>query len=416
MKGNNMAQQEARTRARDKVKEILALVKGETASQNEREQQKSMFIFCICVFIITFFTSIMNITIGSWFMAGTTCFMWISSLIFAVLLSRRKHIIHFVIGFYVYTISAIFTYYFIVGGNEGFAALWIILVPFFIVLVGSSRQLVYISTYFQLLLVLFCYTPLNRFLMFSYSHEFLKRFPVLYLFCFIVSVAVAYRIRTYEIAQEHAVENLNQAVFEEKMRNRKLSFQTIIAMSVALDAKDESTKHHSERVAEISRAIALELGWPQEKADELYQAGMVHDIGKIGISDSILKKAARLTDDEYQTIKTHPEIGYQIVRPCIESETILNVVRYHHERYDGKGYPEGLRGEEIPLEARIASVADTFDAMNSNRVYRRRCDRSYVVQELQRGRGTQFDPQVVDTFMTIIDQTLAQYDVQENAG
>ena len=396
-------------RARNKLHAILTLISSDNIHRYDREQRKNMIIFCICAFIITFFTSIMNLLIGSWFMAGTTFFIWTTSLLFAALLIRRKNIIKFVINFYVYSISAIFTYYFLVGGNDGFAALWIILVPFFIVLVGSSKQLIDITAYFQLLLILFCYTPLKQYLQFPYSHEFLKRFPILYSFCFIVSVAIAYRIRTYEIAQDHAVENLNQAVLAEKLRNRQLSFQTIIAMSEALDAKDESTKHHSERVAEISKAIALNMGWSKEKADELYQAGMVHDIGKIGISDSILKKAARLTDDEYHVIQTHPRIGYQILKPCIESDMILNVVLHHHERYDGKGYPDGLKGEDIPLEARIASVADTFDAMNSNRVYRQKCDSDYVVQELLRGRNTQFDGQVIDAFMGIIDQTMAHY-------
>ena len=393
----------------EKAKDAFIMFKNGGIRQNDNEQRKNMIIFCICVFVITFLTSVMNLLIGSWFMFFSTFFLWFTSICFAVLLFKDKNVLKFSMDFYVYTLSAIFTYYFIAGGNQGFAALWIILVPFFIVLVGSSRQMLFISAYFQLLVTLFCYTPLKHLLQYQYSTEFLKRFPILYLFCFIVSTAVAYRIRTYEIAQEHSVEALNQAVYDEKMRNRRLSFQTIIAMSLALDAKDESTRHHSERVAEISRAIALQLGWNEEKADEIYQAGMVHDIGKIGISDSILKKPARLTEEEYQVIKTHPRIGHQIVKPCIESSLILNVVLHHHERYDGKGYPYGLRGKEIPLEARIASVADTFDAMNSKRVYRDKCSTDYVISELRRGRGTQFDPEIIDVFLKIANQMLKQY-------
>ena len=404
-----MTQYESSSWKRDKIRDLDFLVRDENNYKHNKEKRKNMVIFCLSVFIITSFTSLMNLYIGSWLMAASTFFIGISSVVFFILLLKKKDVTDFAMNFYVFSLSAIFTYYFIIGGNEGFAALWIVLVPFFIVLVGSSRQLIYISAYFLIFLILFCYTPLRQYLQYPYNVEFLKRFPILYSFCFSVSASVAYRIHTFEVAQDHAVENLNQAVLEEKLRNHKLSFQTIIAMSVALDAKDESTKHHSERVAEISRAIALQLGWSDDRAEEIYQAGMVHDIGKIGIGDSILKKDARLTDEEYGVIKTHPQIGYNILKPCIESDMILNVVLHHHERYDGRGYPDGLQGEQIPLEARIASVADSFDAMNSNRVYRQKCSTDYVIGELQRGRGSQFDPYVVDAFMSIVDDMLAQY-------
>ena len=136
---------------------------------------------------------------------------------------------------------------------------------------------------------------------------------------------------------------------------------------------------------------------------DLEVGGLFHDIGKIGIPDSILRKESKLTDDEYSEIKNHPAIGAHILSSAKIFENIIPIVKHHHERYDGNGYPSRLKGEEIPYFARIAAIADTFDAMTANRVYRKQLDMAYVIQELKNGRGTQFDPGLVDVMLGLID-------------
>ena len=136
----------------------------------------------------------------------------------------------------------------------------------------------------------------------------------------------------------------------------------------------------------------------------LRKAAQLHDIGKIGIPDSVLNKVGRLTDDEYAKMKSHVVRGAEILKDFTLVENVEDGTRYHHERYDGKGYPEGLKGKEIPLFARIIGVADTFDAMTSNRVYRSSMDTDYVMNEMKRGRGTQFDPDALDAFLRLVEK------------
>lgn len=149
--------------------------------------------------------------------------------------------------------------------------------------------------------------------------------------------------------------------------------------------------------------IAKELGYSDEECENLRKAALLHDIGKIGIPDRILNKPERLTDEEYAIMKSHVEKGAEILK----SFTLVNHVEegalYHHERYDGKGYMHGLKGEEIPLNARIIGIADTFDAMTANRVYRKKLNKDYVLGEIRRGSGTQFDPELVDIMLRLID-------------
>ena len=136
----------------------------------------------------------------------------------------------------------------------------------------------------------------------------------------------------------------------------------------------------------------------------------MHDIGKIGIPDSVLNKAGRLTDEEYKTMKSHTERGGEILSGFTLIEHVKDGAIYHHERYDGRGYPQGLKGEDIPLYGRIIGVADAFDAMSANRIYRNQMDLGYVINELKKGRGTQFYPKVVDVFLSILDDRLIDLD------
>ena len=196
---------------------------------------------------------------------------------------------------------------------------------------------------------------------------------------------------------------LNQQQIKINMAN-----QTVMAIANAVDAKDVRTNQHSSRVAEYSVLIAQEMGcykwWQRNKfLSNLHKAARMHDIGKIGIPDNVLNKVGRLTDDEYAKMKSHVMRGAEILKDFTLVEHVVDGTRYHHERYDGKGYPDGLKGEEIPLFARIIGVADAFDAMTSNRVYRNHMDTDYVLNEMKRGRGTQFDPEALDAFMRLVE-------------
>ena len=197
---------------------------------------------------------------------------------------------------------------------------------------------------------------------------------------------------------------LNQQQIKLNMAN-----ETVNAIANAVDAKDVRTHQHSMRVAEYSVMIAQEMNcykwWEKKKKlSSLRKAAQLHDIGKISVPDSVLNKVGRLTDEEYAQMKSHVTKGAEILKDFTLVENVAEGTRFHHERYDGRGYPDGLKGEEIPLIGRIIGVADAFDAMTSNRVYRNHMDTDYVITEMQRGRGTQFDPNVLDAFFRLIDK------------
>lgn len=187
-------------------------------------------------------------------------------------------------------------------------------------------------------------------------------------------------------------------------RLRDIALQTITAFSRAIDAKDEYTNGHSTRVAEYSRMIAKRLGKSVYEQRNIYMIALMHDVGKVGIPDSIINKPAKLTDEEYAVIKEHPVIGYNILKDVDQMPDIAIGARLHHERYDGKGYPLGLAGKDIPEIARIISVADAYDAMTSNRSYRSPLPQEKVADEIRKGRGTQFDPVFADVMLDIISE------------
>ena len=189
-----------------------------------------------------------------------------------------------------------------------------------------------------------------------------------------------------------------------KMANRQIEMgkQTVIAIARTVDAKDQRTSDHSRRVALYSRQIAEAYGLDKKQCQDIEWSAQMHDIGKIAIPDAILNKPARLTDDEYSKMKTHTTSGAEILKDFTLLDNVIDGAKYHHERYDGKGYPQGLSGEQIPLFARIIGVADAFDAMTANRVYRQKLDFNYVLGEMERGRGTQFDPVFVDILLKLI--------------
>ncbi|MFC4320063.1 HD-GYP domain-containing protein [Litchfieldia salsa] len=191
------------------------------------------------------------------------------------------------------------------------------------------------------------------------------------------------------------------------MRNlkkvKKDNIELTTALANALDSRDTYTLHHSENVAKYAEKIAKAMNLPNDLCNTVRMGSLLHDIGKIGIPENILTKPGKLTNDEYEFIKAHPKIGYEIIKHVegFHKNGVLDIVLYHHERYDGKGYPFGLKGDDIPLISRIVAIADTFDAMTSRRIYREELDLEYTLNEINRNKGTQFDPDIVDVFLKL---------------
>jgi putative nucleotidyltransferase with HDIG domain len=205
------------------------------------------------------------------------------------------------------------------------------------------------------------------------------------------------------IANESAIYLENAMLFEDV---HGLMMGLLHSLTSAVDAKDAYTCGHSERVALLSRLLAKEAGFPNALVERVYMAGLLHDVGKIGVPEAVLQKTGRLTDEEFSQIKKHPEIGARILRDIKQVEDIIPGVMHHHERYDGKGYPSGLSGENIPLFGRLICLADCFDAMTSSRTYRKALPLEVALTEIRRCSGTQFDPGLTDFFLNIGEQRL----------
>lgn len=183
-----------------------------------------------------------------------------------------------------------------------------------------------------------------------------------------------------------------------------LSLHVVHTLADAIDAKDAYTKGHSGRVAEYAREIAKRAGYSYDRQEEIYMMGLLHDVGKIGVPDAVINKPGKLTDEEFEKIKTHPGRGAQILQNIEEMPKLAIGARWHHEHFDGRGYPDGLSGYDIPEEARIIAVADAYDAMTSNRSYRGIIPQDVVIGELEKGSGTQFDPQFAAIMLEIIKE------------
>lgn len=221
----------------------------------------------------------------------------------------------------------------------------------------------------------------------------------------IISIIFAFAFST-ECLRSFSIKKIINNKMNELMTERfsRLATQTIMALSNAVEAKDLYTQGHSKRVALYSKELARRMGYSNEKLDEIYYIGLLHDIGKLGVSDAVINKKGRLNDEEFAEIKKHPEVGYDILKIITEIPDISIGAKYHHEKVNGFGYPEGLVGDDIPQIAKIIAVADAYDAMTSNRSYREVMPQEKVRSEIEKNSGTQFAPEIAKLMLQMIDE------------
>jgi HD-GYP domain-containing protein (c-di-GMP phosphodiesterase class II) len=220
-----------------------------------------------------------------------------------------------------------------------------------------------------------------------------------------LSIAIGYEIKSnLESNSKDTIKIAENIMYKRKLvEGRSMRNHAIQGILKTLTDKYIDEKTHSERVSQICQAIGNAMGMNKDDVQELKMAGLLHDIGKISIPDAILDKTSSLTQDEYAIIKTHPEISYQILRAADEYSDLATYALSHHERFDGKGYPKGLKGEKIPLFSRIIAVADAYEAMTANRPYRKALSSSFAQSELQKNANTQFDGSIVTVFLSILN-------------
>ena len=216
--------------------------------------------------------------------------------------------------------------------------------------------------------------------------------------------------RIIELDRTH--KSMAQEIAARSAECESLSRHVVQTLAEAIDAKDTYTNGHSDRVATYSREIAKRYGYSEKAQDDIFMMGLLHDVGKIGVPDEIINKPGKLTDEEFAAIKTHPVIGDRILKKVSEMPKLSIGARWHHERFDGRGYPDGLKGEEILEEARIIAVADAYDAMTSHRSYRDILPQEVVRGEIEKGKGTQFDPVFADIMLQMIDED-TEYEMHE---
>ena len=373
-----------------------------TVRVDTKALQSVMMIFALVMLLI----DIENFKLGKYIIGGVTLAVAVMSIVLVIVLKYIKNVYRIcqaaVVVFFI--LAVIIS---IVGANDGFALLWFLLLPVItLVLLGmpfGAPECIFFGLYITVLF----WTPLNNMLIYNYTRDYLFYYPIFYWgFCLLVVVMdIFYKL--YQIRQADNEKNLETEVLEAVEGTKKLMIDAVTAISQMLDEKDGYTQEHSKRVAEYSKLIARNLKaheFTDEEISLIYRSAFLHDIGKIAVPDAVLNKPAKLTDEEYGIMKNHTVWGGQILSGLeFLPQADMGAV-YHHERYDGKGYPYGIKGEELPWMVRIISAADSLDAMNSNRCYRKHCDKDYIIGEFEKGAGTQFDKSVAETVITLIEE------------
>lgn len=298
-----------------------------------------------------------------------------------------------------------YTMTFLRGTGNGFGAAWMLLLPGLTMYLLGMKLGIMISLYFCVFEGVFCFFPAARVILkVQYSSNYLSVLFVILTIQAVFSFIIMYVYYDNQFKIKKLEEQLEKDVLTEHEKLADISLKTILVISNAVEAKDEYTSQHSHRVADFSCMIAKKLGWTETQIAQLRNIALLHDIGKISVRESVLNKPGRLTDEEFAEIKRHTVVGGEILHDLTLIPNVALGAKFHHERYDSRGYPTGLEGTDIPLEARIIGIADSFDAMRYRRVYRGECDPNYILGELEKGRGTQFDPELLDIFLKVIEE------------
>lgn len=332
------------------------------------------------------------------YMAVFMLFTGVPALITA-LLYRKNHDSHNLR--YVIVIGYFFMYTFVMlTGSTPLVFSYILPMLSLLVLYRQKNLILYTGLASLVVNIIFVVMRvLNGEITLSNSKETEIQFALLIL-CFAASYVAS---KLYGSITKRNNEYMEQLDVQNKQIQR-MSFQVIATIANIIDAKDEYTRGHSQRVSEYSYALAKELCMSEEAASNIRIIALLHDIGKLGVPDSVLNKPGKLTDAEYTLMKNHPVVGSEILKDIQLIAGMDIGAKYHHERYDGKGYPDGLKGEDIPYIARIIGIADAYDAMSSNRIYRKRFSDEKILEEFERCRGTQFDPVIADAFIRLLKE------------
>ena len=392
-----------------KIKELIQkLNRSIYVGERYEKNLKAQMFFGILATIFGSIMSLMNIIQKKGFVTVTTILFAVSGILmifFSTVLKKREPTVIVT----VLVCMMFFSYYAIMGVNEGFAILWTISMPLVVCYFMSVKYGIMLSIYFELLNIIMFYTPLRSHFGQYYSLTFMNRYPVLYM-CSVLIITIS-MIQYHEsvLTELDYIDRLNQEVerqtkvaTERANKLGRLSEEMVETLARTIDAKDNYTNGHSFRVSEYSVALAHKLGWDEERIATLKREAMMHDIGKIGVPDAILNKPGRLTDEEYDAVKSHTTTGKNILEGLEDMTEAAEVAMHHHERYDGCGYPSKIGGEEIPVNARIIAVADAYDAMSSDRIYRKAMKTIDIIEEMERQRGKQFDPKFLDAFIELI--------------
>jgi putative nucleotidyltransferase with HDIG domain len=354
-----------------------------------------------------FISAIISIALGN---SPVAIAAFLLTTVFAILCLimtlRQKDVIYAAVLFSVVANFILFPImYFTSGGYHGGMPLWLLLSLVISWVVIRRNRILYavygLGLLFQCGCILYSEKHPEAVTMFSSEHaEAMDVIQSLVLVSLIFGIITKYKNIAYEKKQRE----LDEANAVLQQSNQRITMQAMYTLAKTIDAKDRYTNGHSMRVAKYSEMLAGRMGLSEDEVSEIRQMAMLHDIGKIGVPDEIINKKSTLSEDEYDVIKGHPLTGFNILAEMPEMNNIGTGARWHHERYDGTGYPDGLKGEEIPVSARIICVADAYDAMTSNRSYRKYIPQKIVKQELENGRGSQFDPKIADIMLEIMEE------------
>ncbi len=373
----------------------------------DRDMWQQLLNIAVLIAVFGSATSgIVSVVLGSSPIATVAFFVTAGFAVFCLFLSlKMKDIIYGALLFCILANFVLFpVMFFTSGGYHGGMPLWLLLSLVMSWMIVRKR-IIYVVYGIALFFHCGCiyYSSLHPELITHFESEEAVALDVIQSLIF-VSLILGIIIRYQGNAYESKKRELDKANATLSQVNERIILQSMYALAKTIDAKDMYTNGHSMRVAKYSGMIAQRMGLSEKEIEDISNMAMLHDIGKIGIPDSIINKASKLTDAEYDIIKKHPEIGYQILSEMPELKDIAIGARWHHERYDGKGYPDGLKGDDIPLKARIICVADSYDAMSSNRSYRKFLPQDVVRSELEKGCGTQFDPVIAGIMLDIMKE------------